>query len=91
MPSTSGHRASAVWLLSSAQSLIGIGGVDALSTSAELGRLSAWKVMADEVELPVQGLDLVIHLGNEVIDLRAPPPWPTDGVAFLLSLFPELQ
>lgn len=25
--------------------------------------------MADEVELPVQGLDLVIHLGSEVIDL----------------------
>lgn len=26
--------------------------------------------MADEVELPVQGLDLVIHLGNEVICRR---------------------
>lgn len=28
--------------------------------------------MADEVELPVQGLDLVIHLGNEVICRRPP-------------------
>lgn len=60
--------ASAVCFISSAQSLMGIGGADALSVSAEFGRLSAWKAMANEVELPVQGLDLVIHLGNEVID-----------------------
>eukprot|EP00903_Cladosiphon_okamuranus_P007797 g7546.t1 len=48
------------------ESLTGFGGADALSVSAEFGRFSAWKAMANEVELPVQGLDLVIHLGNEV-------------------------
>ncbi|CAM9540792.1 unnamed protein product [Scytosiphon promiscuus] len=48
-------------------SLLGSGGSDdALSACAEFNRSSAWKSMADEVELPVQGLDLVIHLGNEV-------------------------
>lgn len=53
-------------------SLTGIGGADAISLSTEFGRLSAWKAIANEVELPVQGLDLVIHVGNEVINLQAP-------------------
>lgn len=53
-------------------SLLGNGGSDAISVCVGLGRLSAWQAMADEVELPVQGLDLVIHLGNEVICRRPP-------------------
>lgn len=52
----------------SAYSLLSSGGsAEALSVCAEFERLSAWKAIADEVELPAQGLDLIIHLGNEVI------------------------
>ncbi|CAM9243711.1 unnamed protein product [Ectocarpus sp. 4 AP-2014] len=50
----------------SRESLLGNGGSDAISVCLRFGRLSAWQAMADEVELPVQGLDLVIHLGNEI-------------------------
>ncbi|CAM9145767.1 unnamed protein product [Ectocarpus sp. 8 AP-2014] len=50
----------------SRESLFGNGGSDAISVCLRFGRLSAWQAMADEVELPVQGLDLVIHLGNEI-------------------------
>ncbi|CAM9252372.1 unnamed protein product [Ectocarpus sp. 12 AP-2014] len=50
----------------SRESLFGKGGSDAISVCLRFGRLSAWQAMADEVELPVQGLDLVIHLGNEI-------------------------
>lgn len=68
-------------------SLTGIRGVDALSMSTEFGRLSAWKAMADEVELPVQGLDLVVHLGNEVIDRQAPSTYQY----FALAAFSNLR
>ncbi|CAM9309198.1 unnamed protein product, partial [Ectocarpus fasciculatus] len=50
----------------SRESLLGNGGSDAISVCVGFGRLSAWQAMTDEVELPVQGLDLVIHLGNEI-------------------------
>ncbi|CAM9100725.1 unnamed protein product, partial [Hapterophycus canaliculatus] len=50
------------------ESLLGSSGSGdgALSACTEFNRLSAWKAMADEVELPGQGLDLIIHLGNEL-------------------------
>lgn len=58
--------------------------MDALSLSAAFGRLSAWKAIANEVELPVQGLDLVVHIGNEVTDLHALSACQDGHFGFLL-------
>lgn len=46
-------------------SLLGEGS-DALSVCEAFCDRSAWKVLADELQLPARGLDLVIHVGNEV-------------------------
>lgn len=43
-----------------------VDGMDALKVCSEIYESTAWKALYDEVQLPGQGLDLIVHLGPEV-------------------------
>lgn len=56
-----------------------------MSACVDFCRKSAWKCLSDEVRLPAQGLDLVIHLGDEVKIMPAYGHTP-NGVSYCSRL-----